>query len=70
MTMTPQQIEATVSANAAALGLHIAAEHRPGVLAFFALAADMAELVQSLPLSAGDEPGNVFMPVAPRDGST
>lgn len=69
MTMTPQQIDATVSATAAALGLHIAAEHRPGVLAFFALAAGMAELVEALPLSIEDEPGSIFTPVAPQDGS-
>ena len=41
---------AYVDAAAATLGLKIAAEHRPGVLQFFALAASMAELVQGLPL--------------------
>jgi hypothetical protein len=69
MALTPQQVEATVVANAAALGLHIAAEHRPGVLAFFALAAGMAELVNAQPLTIEDEPANVFTPVTPRDGS-
>ena len=46
-------------------GLKIAAEHRPGVLQFFALAANMAELVQGLPLEPHDESGNVFQPVPP-----
>ena len=69
MTMTPQQIEALVVANAAALGLHIAAEHRPGVLNFFTLAATMAELVNAQPLGPEDEPANVFTPVSPQGGS-
>ena len=68
MPLTPQQIEAAVSANAALLDLHIAAEHRPGVVAFFTLAAGMAELVQGLPLGVDDEPGNVFEPVVPVSG--
>jgi hypothetical protein len=68
MAMSPQQIEAIVAANAAALDLHIAAAHRPGVLAFFALAAGMADQVMGLPLGVEDEPGNVFAPVAPEGG--
>jgi len=56
---------AYVDAAAATLGLKIAAEHRPGVLQFFALAANMAELVQGLPLEPHDESGNVFHPVPP-----
>jgi hypothetical protein len=68
MSLTPQQIEAVVAANAAALGLTIAAEHRPGVLSFFALAAGMADLVMAQPLSVEDESGSVFKPVAPRGG--
>jgi hypothetical protein len=67
--MTPQQIEALVVASAAALGLHIAAEHRPGVLSFFALASTMADLVNALPLGVDDEPANVFTPVAPQGSS-
>ena len=39
---------AYVDAAAAALGLKIAAAHRPGVLQYFALAAAMAELVNGL----------------------
>ena len=66
MAMTPQQVEAIVNANAAALDLRIAAEHKPGVLAFFTLAAGMAELVMGEPLVVADESGSVFAPVAPR----
>jgi hypothetical protein len=65
MALTPQQIEALVVANAAALDLRIAAEHKPGVLAFLTLAAGMADLVQGLPLTVEDESGAVFTPVAP-----
>ena len=57
--------EAYIDAAADALGLKIAAEHRRGVLLYFGLAAAMAELVQGLPLSAADESGCVFAPVAP-----
>lgn len=56
---------AYVDAAAALLGLKIAAEHRPGVLQYFALAASMADLVQGLPLELHDEPANVFQPVLP-----
>jgi 1-carboxybiuret hydrolase subunit AtzG-like protein len=69
MALTPQQVEATVVANAAALGLHLPTEYRGGVLAFFALAAGMAELVNAQPLTIEDEPAPVFVPVSPRDGS-
>ena len=68
MALTPQQIEALVAATAAALDLHIAAAHKPGVLAFVALAAGMADQVMGLPLGVEDEPGNVFTPVAPEGG--
>jgi hypothetical protein len=54
-----------INAAAATLGLKITAEQRPGVTRFFGLAAEMAELVNGLPLSAGDEPGQVFRPVSP-----
>lgn len=57
--------EAYIDAAADALGLKIAAEHRRGVLLYFGLAAAMTELVQGLPLSAADESGCVFTPVAP-----
>jgi hypothetical protein len=56
---------AYIDATAATLGLKIAAEHRPGVLQFFGLAASLATLVQGLPLEAHDESGNIFRPVTP-----
>ena len=62
--MTRTEIEAVVSANAAALGLPIAAAYRTGVVAFFTLAADMAQLVDGLPLERDDESGSVFTPVS------
>lgn len=65
--MNKTQIEAIVAANSAAVGLAIAAEHRPGVLVYFALAADMAQLVEGLPLGHEDESGSVFTPVSPRE---
>ena len=64
--MKEQEIEAFVDASAAALGLPLAPEHRPGVLRYFALAAQMAELVHGLPLATADEPAETFVPVAPR----
>lgn len=67
--MTPEQIAACVDANAAALGLDIAPGHRPGVLRYFALASEMAGLVQAWPLSPQDEPAPVFTPVAPHGGA-
>lgn len=64
--LTPQQVEAIVKANADALGLPIAAEHRRGVVAFFTLAAGMAERVMAQPLGVADESGSVFRPAPPR----
>ena len=61
--MTPPQIEAYVDAAAAALDLPLSAEHRPGVLQFFALAAGFAEQLQAVPLDAHDNPATVFVPV-------
>jgi Protein of unknown function (DUF4089) len=63
--MTPAEIEASVDATAAALGLRIAPEHRPGVLHYFALAAAMADLVNAHALALADEPAPIFTPVAP-----
>lgn len=54
-----------IDAAAATLGLRISAEQRPGVTRFFLLASDMAALVQGLPLTPADEPGQVFRPVSP-----
>ena len=64
--MTPAQIEAYVDAAAAALALPLAAEHRPGVLNYFALAAGMADLVGAHPLAITDDPAEAFVPIAPR----
>jgi len=63
--MTPAQIEAYVDAASAALQLPLSAEHRPGVLHYFALAAGMAELVALQPLGVADDPAEAFVPIAP-----
>ena len=63
--MKPTPIESIVAAQASLLELPIAAEHRPGVLAYFALATEMARLVDGLELGVEDESGSVFLPVAP-----
>ena len=57
-----------IDAAAATLGLTITAEQRPGVTRYFALAADMAALVNGLPLTPADESGSVFQPVSPDRG--
>lgn len=54
-----------IDAAAATLGLKITATQRPGVVRFFGLAAEMATLVQGLPLTPADESGQVFRPVSP-----
>ena len=66
--MTPAQIEAHVDAVAATLGLPLDPAHRPGVLRYFALAAQMAALLDAQPLGIADEPAAAFVPVAPGDG--
>ncbi|MBC7734320.1 MAG: DUF4089 domain-containing protein [Bacteriovorax sp.] len=63
--LTPRQIEAYVDAVSTALQLPIHAEHRPGVLNYFALAAGMAKLVAEQPLGVADDPAEVFVPVSP-----
>ncbi len=68
--MTAEEIERVVDANAAMLRVRIAAEHRKGVLAFYALASRMAELVDGLPLTPADEPAAVFTPIAPHSDET
>jgi hypothetical protein len=67
--MKPTPIESIVAAQAALLELPIAAEHRPGVVAYFALASDMARLVVGLPLGTHDESGSVFLPVVPSESA-
>lgn len=64
-TLTPLQIEAAVSSAVALLDLPLAPEHRPGVLRFYALAAEMAQVVLAVPLGRDDESGAVFCPVEP-----
>ena len=54
-----------IDAAAATLGLKITGEQRPGVTRFFTLAADMAAMVNGLPLTPADESGQVFTPVSP-----
>ena len=63
--MKPTPIESIVAAQASLLDLPIAAEHRPGVVGYFALATEMARLVNGLELGTEDESGSVFLPVAP-----
>jgi len=65
--MDRERIEAYVDAAAAALDLPLAQAHRPGVLAYFALAAGLADAVMAVPLGTGDEPAPVFMPIGPDD---
>lgn len=67
MDMTPAQTEAYVDAAAAALGLNLRRDHRPGVLRFFALAAEFAAVVEAVPLAPHDEPAVHFSPVPPRE---
>jgi hypothetical protein len=59
--------DAFIEHQAGLLGLPIAPEHQPGVKRFVQLAAGMAELVMSMPLTPADESGTVFTPVAPED---
>ena len=63
--MTPEEIEAYVDAAAAVLGLPLSAAHRPGVLRYFRLAADLAESIESPPLTPADEPAESFVPIFP-----
>jgi hypothetical protein len=56
---------AYIDAAAATLGLKITAQQRPGVTLFFNLAANLASLLEGLPLTPADESGNVFVPVSP-----
>jgi hypothetical protein len=51
------------------LGLPLAPEHWPGVLRYFGLAAEMAALVNGLPLGVHDEPAEAFVPISPEHAS-
>lgn len=65
--MTAAEVEACVDAAAAALALPLQPGHRPGVLSYFALAAEMADLVNQFPLGVQDEPAPAFVPVSPQE---
>lgn len=65
--MEREQLEIYVDAMAAALALPLLPEHRPGVLICFAIAANLADLVNAHPLRVDDEPAPVFTPLAPGD---
>jgi 1-carboxybiuret hydrolase subunit AtzG-like len=58
--LTRAEIEAMVDASAAAIGLPIASEFRPGVLINFELAARLAQNVMAFPLDTDVEPAPVF----------
>jgi len=64
--MSPAQVEAYVDAASAILDLNLEAAHRPGVLRYFALAADMAALVDAVPLEPHHEAAVHFTPISPR----
>ena len=67
MHLQSRHIEAYVDAVAAALDLPIAAEHRPGVLRYFELAAGLAAVVAAVPLTVADDPAPSFVPIGPDD---
>jgi hypothetical protein len=56
-------VEPFVDAAADAVGLKIAAEHRPGVVRFVQLAAGLADQVMAFELATDDESASVFAPV-------
>jgi hypothetical protein len=62
--VTPEALASYLDASAAALELPIAAEHRPGVLRYLALAADFAARLDAVPLAPHDEPAVNFLPPA------
>lgn len=65
--MSPEQVVAYVDAAAQALDLPLRPAHRPGVLRYFALAAEMADLINQFPLTVQDEPAPAFLPISPAD---
>lgn len=66
--MNAAELERYLDAASAAIGLPIAHEHRPAVLAYLALASGFADTVNAVPLDATDEPAMAFVPVAPPEG--
>ncbi|WP_179107029.1 AtzG-like protein [Variovorax sp. KK3] len=65
--MKPAPIESYVDAAAAALDLRLRSDHRPGVLRYFALAAEFAAVVDAVPLDMHDESAVHFVPVVPTE---
>jgi Protein of unknown function (DUF4089) len=61
--MPTQALELWVDATAAAVGLKIASEHRPGVVRYARLAAGFAEQVMAFDLKTTDEAATVFIAV-------
>ena len=64
-----EAIERWVDQAATLLDLTIAPEHLPGVRRYFGLAADMAALVNGLPLTATDDAAESFVPIEPVGGT-
>jgi hypothetical protein len=60
--MTSEEIEAAVDAMAAAVGMPIAPECRPGVLHNWALMHGLAQTFVHVELAPDVEPANVFTP--------
>lgn len=60
-------VERYADAAAQALNLPLAPEHRPGVLRYLQMVAQMAPRVMDFPLSAAVESGSAFRPVGPED---
>ena len=67
MPLSAEDIALVVRAQSTLLGLPITASQRPGVEAYLALAAGMAEPVLRLAAQLGppDESGSIFQPLSP-----
>ncbi len=66
--MNAAELERYMDAAATAIGLPIAAEHRPAVLGYLALASGFADTVNAVSLKSNDEPSLAFIPVEPKEG--
>jgi hypothetical protein len=62
MAAEPFDADSYIDAAAAAIGLPIAAEHRPGVILNLERIAAMADLVMAFPLAEETAPAPVFRP--------
>jgi hypothetical protein len=67
--MSPAALEAYVDAASAAIDLKLDASHRPGVLRYIALAAEMAAQVDAVDLAPHDEAAVHFSPIVPGSGN-